>query len=70
MTWRVFRGLDLYYTDPAQHLMAAGRDPDDLHNLHDLDHDLCGETLTIKRIIYRPQGPKGVVFRAPFFYHM
>ena len=30
MIWDVFPGLDLYYTDPAQHLIAAGLDPDDL----------------------------------------
>ena len=30
----MFPGLDLYYTDPAQHLITAGWDRDDL------DHDL------------------------------
>ena len=40
MIWRIFRGLDLYYTDPAQHLIAAGRDPDDLSDDLDVDGDL------------------------------
>ena len=34
-------GLDLYYTDPAQHLITAGQDLDDLdHDLPDLS-DMC-----------------------------
>ena len=38
-----FPGWDLYYTDPARHLIIkAGEDPDDLDHLDpdDLDHDL------------------------------
>ena len=31
-----FVGLDLYYTDPAQHLITAGYDLVDLDDLHDL----------------------------------
>ena len=33
----MFSGLDLYYADPAQHLINPGLDLDDLY---DLDRDL------------------------------
>ena len=37
MIWDRFRGLDLYHADPAQHLITAGEDPDDLdRDLSDL----------------------------------
>lgn len=39
---KIFLGLDLYSTDPAQHLIMAGYDPDDLSAylpLHDLSVD-------------------------------
>ena len=32
----MFPGLDLYDTDPAQHLRTAGKDLDDLSGLSDL----------------------------------
>ena len=32
----MFPGLDLYYTDPAQHTMTTENDLDDLYDLHDL----------------------------------
>ena len=34
MRWDMFPGLDLYFTDPAQYLITAGQD------LNDLDSDL------------------------------
>ena len=39
--WRLFRGLDLYYeyADPAQHLITAARD------LDDLDRDLSNVSI-------------------------
>ena len=41
----MFPGLDLYYTDPAQHLITAGEDPDDL------DRDLSDlSDLSVRRV--------------------
>ena len=34
LVWRMFPGLNLHYTDPAQPLITAGEEPEDL------DHDL------------------------------
>ena len=37
MIWEMLPGLDLYYTDPLQHLITAGEELDDLgHDLSDL----------------------------------
>ena len=37
----MFPALDLYRTDPAQHLITAGQDLSDLHrDLYDLDRDI------------------------------
>ena len=32
--WRVDRGWDMCYADPAQHIITAGEDLDDLDDLH------------------------------------
>ena len=42
-----FPGLDMYYTDPAQHIAMAGQDLDDLDDLNDLYdlHDLLIDVL-------------------------
>ena len=41
MIWHMFPGLDLYCTDPAQHLTTAGEDLSDLdRDLSDLDRHL------------------------------
>ena len=41
LTCGIFPGLDLYNTDPAQHIITAGQDPDDLDRyLSDLS-DVC-----------------------------
>ena len=45
----MFPGLDLYYEDPAQHLITAGQAIDDLdrdlcdlsEDVDDLDRDVC-----------------------------
>ena len=48
----MFLGLDLYYTDPAQHLITAGQDLDgldrNLSDLSDLDRDLSD--LSVRRV--------------------
>ena len=36
MIYRMFPGLDLYPTDPAQHFLTAGEELDDLQIYHDL----------------------------------
>ena len=45
MIYDMFSGLDLYCTDPAQHLTTAGYDLDDLY---DLDRDLSD--LSVRRL--------------------
>ena len=36
----MYPGLDLYYTDPARHLITADQDTDDLDDIDDLDRDV------------------------------
>ena len=39
VTSDVFPGLDMYFTDPAQYIITAGEDLDDLEDLSDLSVD-------------------------------
>ena len=41
----MFPGLDLYYTDPAQQLVTAGSDLDDLSDLDRHESDFCNLNL-------------------------
>ena len=42
MKWHMLPGLDLYYTDPAQPLLTAAQDEDDLdHDMSDVCDLLC-----------------------------
>ena len=41
----MFPGMDLYYTDPAQHLRTAG------YYLHDLDRDLSDPSPTCEILL-------------------
>ena len=42
MIYHMFPGLDLYCTDPAQHLITAGEDLDDLSDL------------SVRRVLFLP----------------
>ena len=55
MIYDMFSGLDLYCTDPAQHLTTAGYDLDDLY---DLDRDLSDLSVRLDRHCYlHTKGP-------------
>ena len=48
----MFPGLDLYHTDPAQHLITAGEDLDDLYDLSDIS-DLSDVYTLLHQLLYQ-----------------
>ena len=57
MIYDTFSGLDLYCTDPVQHLTREGYDLDDLDDLDDLE-DIC--------LLYTSPSPRdGLLSRMP-----
>ena len=55
----MFPGLDLYYTYPALHTTAAGKDVDDLYDLSDL---------SVRRVVRLPYALYTLVYTCYLFY--